>query len=227
MGMEQTTQYNSEQIYQVLEQEIINLVIKPGQTLGENDLSERFGVSRTPVRAVLRRLADRGLVEITPYKSTRVTLLSFDEIEQMIYLRVAVETAVLEDFLDRMTPILMEKIRYIIRKQTVLIGQPFEHSQFYALDSQLHEVWFKTVGKLHLWEMIKQSQVHYTRFRMLDIVAAQMYPQIVEEHEQLFGMLECRDKAGIGPLMKQHLYGGVTRLQRRIDTEFSDYFRTE
>lgn len=225
--MENQTQYNSDIIYETLENEIISLAIKPGQTLGENDLSARFGVSRTPVRAVLRRLADRGLVEITPYKGTRVTLLSLDEIEQMIYMRAAVEAEVLRDFADMVTPILMEKVRYIIRKQTVLIQGQFEHSQFYRLDTQLHEVWFREMGKMHIWELIKQAQVHYTRFRMLDIVTAQQYPQIVREHSLMFDCIERKDGAGLGELIKQHLYGGITRLKPSIEAEFADYFKDE
>ncbi|MBP8856082.1 MAG: GntR family transcriptional regulator [Oscillospiraceae bacterium] len=224
-AVESSQSFNSESIYDILEDEIVSLVIKPGQALGEVELSERFGVSRTPIRAVLRRLADRGLVEIEPYKATRVTLLSRLEIEQLIYMRVAVETAVLKDFMDVVSPILMEKIRYIIRKQAVLIEGTFESGQFYALDSQLHEVWFKETGKLHLWEMIRQAQVHYTRFRMLDILAAQMYPQIVAEHEELFALLEKKDKAALDELMQRHLYGGITRLRGRINTDFHDYFR--
>lgn len=223
--MEVTRQYNSEMIFDLLEQEIINLTIKPGQELGENELSTRFGVSRTPVRAAMRRLADRGLVEITPYKGTRATLLNMDEIEQMIYMRVAVEASVLADFCQEVPPLTMEKMRYIIRKQTVLINGEFEHSRFYELDEQLHGLWFEVTGKLHIWELIRQAQVHYTRFRMLDILAAQQYPQIISEHEQLFDAVMRGDVAMLRSVIQEHLYGGVARLRPRLESEFADFFR--
>lgn len=225
--MESEGSYNSETIYEILEREIVSLGIKPGEALGENQLGERFSVSRTPVRAALRRLSDRGLVEILPYKGTRAALLSLQEIQQMIYMRVAVESAVLCDFLPLAEPIVMEKLRYIIRKQTVLLQGAFTSGQFYELDSQLHEVWFSRTGNMRLWEMIRQSQVHYTRFRMLDIVAQQQYRDIVSEHEALFLAIERKDEGQIRALIKTHLYGGLTRLTPRIHREFADYFTVE
>lgn len=218
-------EYTSEQIYSELERGIINLDLKPGQVLGENELSERFGTSRTPIRTVLNRLSERGLVEVTPYKSTRVTLLDLDEIEQMIYMRVAVETSVVRDFMDIMTPIILEKIRYIIRQQKVLVDGEVDHAQFYLLDGQLHEIWFSETKKLRLWDMIQQAEVHYTRFRMLDIVRAKIYPQIISEHEELFRCIERGDKKGAGAVISRHLYGSLTRLSAQIQSEFSEYFK--
>ena len=96
--------YNSRDIYRQLYEEIMTLQRKPGAVLRENALCEEFGVSRTPIRSVLQELRIAGLIEVTPYKSTRVTQLDFDTISQQIYLRVAVETAVLLDFCAICTP---------------------------------------------------------------------------------------------------------------------------
>ena len=78
--------------------------IKARLHLRENALCEQFGVSRTPVRSVLQELRIAGLIEVTPYKSTRVTQLDFDTISQQIYLRNAVESAVMTDFAAACTP---------------------------------------------------------------------------------------------------------------------------
>lgn len=217
---------SSEGIYQTLKQEILDLRIKPGQTLSENELCTRFGVSRTPIRSVLQRLKETGLVDVVPYKGTTVTLLSMEEIEQRIYMRVAIESMVLRDFIDVCTPILLEKLRYIIRKQLVLLQQPdVQSSEFYRLDSQLHEVWFSTTKKELLWQLIQKTQVNYTRFRMLDIVAVQNYHEIVAEHERLFEIIEQKDKAAVEGWVKSHMYGGIYRLGDRIHTDFREYFQ--
>ena len=96
--------YNSRDIYRQLYEEIMTLQRKPGAVLRENALCEEFGVSRTPIRSVLQELRIAGLIEVTPYKSTRVTQLDFDTISQQIYLRVAVETAVVAGFLRDLYP---------------------------------------------------------------------------------------------------------------------------
>ncbi|MEG0763952.1 MAG: GntR family transcriptional regulator [Oscillospiraceae bacterium] len=216
---------SSEAIYRTLKSEILDLVIKPGQSLGENELCARFNVSRTPVRSVLARLRDGGLVNIIPYKGTFVTLLNYDDITQLIYMRVAVESMVLRDFVSIATPIIIEKLRYIIRKQKVLLETEFELQRFYDLDSQLHEVWFHTTKKDKLWKAIQRAQVNYSRFRMLDIMAAQSFPEIIQEHEAMFDMIERKDIPALQKAIEHHLYGGIRRLDGRIDAEFADYFQ--
>ena len=77
-----------EMVGETLKQEILDLRLKPGQMISENDVCDRFGVSRTPVREALRLLQEQGFVETVPYRGTYVTLLSLDNIKQMIYMRV-------------------------------------------------------------------------------------------------------------------------------------------
>lgn len=217
--------YTSRDIFRILEHEIITLKIKPGTILSENALCARFGVSRSPIRSVLQELRLCGLVNVTPYKGTQVTLMDFDIVNQIIYQRIAVETFVLEDFIKACNPIDLEKIRFIINSQRRLIkSEGFEASQFYALDSQMHEIWFVATRKEYLWECIQKSDCHYTRFRMLDIVEIKNFGQIVEEHQTILEALENGDTAAIRPLMQKHLFGGVTRLGNLIFTELKDYF---
>ena len=53
-------------LVQKLERDIVTGVLKPGDKLDERSLSERFGVSRTPVREALQTLAGSGLVATMP-----------------------------------------------------------------------------------------------------------------------------------------------------------------
>ena len=219
------TAYTSREIFTILEQEIISLKIKPGTLLSENALVERFGVSRSPIRSVLQELRICGLVTITPYKGTEVTLMDFDIINQIIYQRMAVETFVLEDFILTLDKLDLERIRHNISSERQLLEQKeFDASQFYELDSQLHEIWFSATRKDYLWENIQKSDCHYTRFRMLDIVEIKNFEQIVEEHEALLKAMENRDIKAIRPLMEKHLFGGVERLGSLIFTDLKDYF---
>lgn len=216
---------NSEEMYQILHKEILNLTLKPGEFVSENVFCERFGVSRTPVRGVLQRLAGEGLVQIVPYKGTQVSLLNFDEIQQLIYLRIAVESMVLKDFIPACTPMLLEKIRYVIRKQAVLLqSDSFEQEEFYELDSRLHEIWFNETRNPLLWQTIQKAQIHYTRFRLLDIKQRQNMHDIYHDHERLFTMIENKKADEAEEYIRQHLYGGIKRLSNKIADEYRPYF---
>lgn len=64
-------------VYESLRDEILNLILAPGSPIDEVQLAERFGMSRTPIREALVRLAGEGLVETLPNRSTMVSNIDF------------------------------------------------------------------------------------------------------------------------------------------------------
>ena len=62
-------------VYDLLRDEILNLRAPPGSNVDEARLAERFGMSRTPIREALVRLAGEGLIETLPNRSTVVSPL--------------------------------------------------------------------------------------------------------------------------------------------------------
>lgn len=226
--MEEQFKNREEMVYRCLKQDILDLKLKPGQLLKEAELCERFQVSRTPVRDALRMLQEQGFVLAVPYKGIYVTLLSLSNIKQMIYMRVAVETMVLRDFLDMVTPMMMEDIRYLIRKQKALILESdFKPEQFYRLDAQMHALWFEATKKTKLWEILQEQQLHYTRFRMLDFVTETDFTRIIKEHEEMFALIEKKDIKALEQALKDHLYFSMKRMRHQIDVEYKDYFEAE
>ena len=154
--------FSSHDIFQTLYQQIMLLELKPGSTLRENALCEQFGVSRTPVRSVLQELRIAGLIEVTPYKSTRVTQLDFDTISQQIYLRNAVESAVMTDFAAACTPEQLAQLKTRNDALRRLAAQPHpDPRMFYELDSRLHESWFLATGKDQLWLVMHYWKIFF------------------------------------------------------------------
>ena len=218
---------NSILIYQTLKKEIVNLSIPPGTIITENEICERFSVSRTPVRTAFQRLSDRKFIKIVPYKEIKVTLIDLHQIKQMIYMRTAIESKVIRDFIDLSNPLLIEKLRYFLRKQIVLLETDFTPQEFYVEDSAFHRIWFSAIDKEFLWRKIQHAQIHYTRFRMLDIVGVRDFKAIVQEHEELFSLIEKKDKESIESFFILHFNGGIRRLGDRIHSEYSGYFEPQ
>lgn len=81
----------SERAYTALREDIIDWRLEPGTVLAEVDLSERLGVSRTPVREALTRLLADGLVAAQGGRGLVVTSVSTRDIAQLFELRQALE----------------------------------------------------------------------------------------------------------------------------------------
>ena len=69
-----------EAAYRVLRERILSLALAPGSDLDEGALVASLGMSRTPVREAVIRLASEGLVTMTPNRGARVASISLDEV---------------------------------------------------------------------------------------------------------------------------------------------------
>jgi len=80
-----------ERAYHLLRRDILGGIYASGERLREEALAFQIGVSRTPVRAALNRLASEGLVEFRRYNGAVVRTLPIQEVNQIFQLRIAVE----------------------------------------------------------------------------------------------------------------------------------------
>ena len=90
-------------IAESLRDEILRGAIAPGAPLRQEEVAERFQVSRIPVRDALLRLEAQGLVHVYPNRGAFVVSLSSDEVREIYEMRVLLEGDLLERAVPRMT----------------------------------------------------------------------------------------------------------------------------
>jgi DNA-binding GntR family transcriptional regulator len=90
---------------QRLRAEILSGQLPPGERLIEEQLTQRFGISRAPLREALRELAQQGLIEHLPRRGVRVADLSADDVDELFGLRDVLERYAVERALARPQPI--------------------------------------------------------------------------------------------------------------------------
>src|SRR6187551_3760250 len=82
----------ADEVYEVLQRDVAEFKLVPGDRFTENEISERLGVSRTPVRQALFRLQQEGYVEVLFRSGWRVLPFDFEQFEQLYDLRMVLET---------------------------------------------------------------------------------------------------------------------------------------
>ncbi|MCX6467673.1 MAG: GntR family transcriptional regulator [Pseudonocardiales bacterium] len=97
--------------------------VPAGARLAEVELAERLGVSRTPVREALGRLAAEGLVELVPNRGARVASWSVAELEGVFELRAALEPRLTALAVPRATPADVEALHDLAHAM-VAVGSP-------------------------------------------------------------------------------------------------------
>jgi DNA-binding GntR family transcriptional regulator len=91
--------------------------LAPGTRLGQVELAERFGISRTPVREALRRLAGEGLVDIVSNRGFRVVELSLDAVMRRLEVRAILEPSIARLAAERRTERDVEQLRASLSRE--------------------------------------------------------------------------------------------------------------
>ena len=212
-------------IFEEIKKELISLTIKPGDRISEAEICERFSVTRPSVRAAFQRLQDIGLLEVIPYKGVTATLIRLSSVYQMIHLRTAVESWIIQDFIaSKPSPFVLEELEHNLRMQKLHIeADPVDEKEFFRLDSAMHQFWFDHMRCGEIWNMI-QRDINYERFRMLDFVGTLGYRDIVGDHEKLLENIREGKKDQVVPILSAHLNAGLARMGNPIREDYQKYF---
>jgi DNA-binding GntR family transcriptional regulator len=105
-----TTSTKADDIAILIEEQIVAGELAPGTVLRQEQLSERFQVSRTPIREALRRLAALGLVSFEPNRGVRVRTVARDELREAFLVRAELESLATELAAPRMTQTALDEL---------------------------------------------------------------------------------------------------------------------
>ncbi len=118
--------------YERIRGHVLGGEVPPGARLGQVELAERFGISRTPVREALRRLAGEGLVDFHSNRGFRVTDLGLDAVLRRMEVRSLVEPGIARLAAQRRTEEDLQHLGDVIASQESAEGGDRTHTAFWA-----------------------------------------------------------------------------------------------
>lgn len=127
----------AEQAYRHLEEQLVTLVLAPGELVGEKDLVESAGIGRTPVREAIQRLSAEGLLQVLPRRGLMVTPLRRSDLIQIIEARRVLERLMVVKAAERATPDQRQAL-LILAAQLDTAGDDLD--VFFRLDQHLDEL---------------------------------------------------------------------------------------
>jgi len=144
-----------------LRDEILRGVIEPGAPLRQEELAERFQVSRIPVRDALLRLESQGLVHVYPNRGAFVISLSADEVREIYDMRILLEGDLIERAVPRMTAEDWRRIDAAHAAATRTAGAP----DWAEGDWAFHRALYEPAGRarqLELVELLRSTVARYS-----------------------------------------------------------------
>jgi DNA-binding GntR family transcriptional regulator len=124
---------------------ILDGTLEPGTKLSQVALAEQLGVSRTPLREVLRMLQEEGLVEIEPNQRTKVAGLDPQELDELYASRILLETLALSLTIDSFTPADTKQAKALLAGMRTA-ARKGDFRTWFGSHSQFHGLMYTGVG---------------------------------------------------------------------------------
>lgn len=204
------------EIYDALRKLIVTLELPPKEVLHEKELCDRFGVSRTPVREALLRLAEHGLVTIAPQHGTFVSGISPNAVLQAHFLRVNLEIPVVLKLCD--TPGLDLSVPQAILLEQKLAAQHNSYAIFMPLDDRFHQSLFELADLGSVWQVIHTKKAHLDRIRFLKAAERSELESLTRQHEAILDAISRRSRLGAEELVRAHVSGSVGYMEQILRT---------
>jgi DNA-binding GntR family transcriptional regulator len=184
----------------------------PDERLIEEQLAERLGVSRTPVRQALTMLEAEGLVEITPNRGATVCSFSIEDVWDIYDLRAVLEGHAARRAAGRIERRELERLRELAREMEGLPGQFDDHEEeiraLVALNQEFHGTIVEASRNRRLERLINRTVEIPLMFKAFYWYTLHERTISNHYHRQILEALENGDADRAETIMREHVYEG-------------------
>jgi GntR family transcriptional regulator, rspAB operon transcriptional repressor len=196
-----------ENVYEQLRSDILSCKLPPGDDMREQELAERYAVSRQPVREALARLAREHLVTVHPRQGYRVNPISLSDARDLLRFRLALEPACVAEAIDNAGNDVLEALDQFRRFSG-------DHEAFIAYNRAFHTALAYASGNRRmaaaLCDLIGQAD------RLVRVSLANVRghdpKKLVAEHVALIEAMQRRDRRAAARIIKSH----ISQTEKRV-----------
>lgn len=191
-------------IIAILEDEVLNGILRPGDRLDEQTLARRFNVSRTPIREALRHLSSSGLVEIKINQGSTVRALTTSDLIEMF--QVFAELCGLGAQLGARR-LSAEDIAELRRLNQVCsdTAEAGDHDAFFIANQAFHAYLDSHCHNRYLLKEIDKIGKHLNVYRRFITTQPRRMTKSVEEHDLIINAIEQGQEEEAHQLMRKHV----------------------
>lgn len=180
-------------------------VLPAGTWLREQVLAERIGVSRTPIREVLNRLAAEGVVEMSRNKGARVTSFSPSDVAALYDLRARFEPHAALLAVPRMSSEDVDQLAQLSGQMEVIVSEGTGLEHLSAFNNAFHALFVERCGNRHLAIALQAVVRPAIVARTFREYSAHALRRSMLHHAELVVAAEARDGEWAEAVMRAHI----------------------
>ena len=192
-------------VFNTLRDAILTGKLIPGERLMENQLAEKLGVSRTPVREALRMLELENLVELVPRKGAQVLDMSEKDIVNILEVRSALEGLATSLACKKMTKEDLQQLKNMeVDFEKAVADNDVDH--FVDIDEDFHDLIFAATENDKLISIFRNLRIQLYRYRMAQAKNNETsMSTIVAHHRSIIRAIENHDAEEGASIAQGHI----------------------
>jgi len=194
----------SENAYESIKEAIITLKFMPGEKLNLSTITDELGISATPVRDALSRLAQEGFVDAIPFKGAFVRKVDEKMVEQLAELRELLEVAAIKRTATQFTlrdvktgEELLEKLEKAYKKNDV--------TSYVECSMEFHAMFIDRCGNEMMANVLRGFHDHVRRIAFLVVGRQGKISPFVDDYRRILEGLRKRDPEEAGRRLLDHV----------------------
>jgi DNA-binding GntR family transcriptional regulator len=193
----------SEQVYRAVRARIMGGGLAPGTFLREKDL-ESMGVSRTPIREALGRLASEGFLERLPHRGFRVPEESLGNLLELYPIVAALELLAGRLALEQFTPADVARLK-AVNGRLAEAGDRADIRAMLDLNTEFHRLISERGGNRRLAMLLDDLRSQLTRLELWYYSHRDRTQRSIREHEEIIAAIESGDRPRVLSLLERNM----------------------
>ncbi len=194
----------ADSVYEKLKADILDGGIEPGERLLEDDLSTRFGVSRTPVREALNRLEADGLVVDSPGRGVIVTEFGEEEILEGYVIRGVLEGVAARLAAQRATDLDIHRLDLLL-DALEKARSAGDLDTAIRISGDFHAQVWQVAGNRRLLKLMRDIEATMGRYQRLTMAQPGRTDRAIHEHREILEAIRAHDGDRAEGLGRAHM----------------------
>lgn len=200
-----------EELADILREMIVDCRLTPGDRINEKQLTEHFGVSRTPLREALKVLSQEGLIQLNVNRGAIVSPVTLSDLQEVFPVLAALEGAAGELASEKIT----DRELQAIRRAHALMERAYRDGDlntYFKYNQDIHARILDAADNPTLASHHRSLYGRVRRARFLANLSDERWKSAMQEHAEILSALEARDGAKLSAILRRHLAGKLAAL---------------
>jgi DNA-binding GntR family transcriptional regulator len=209
-----------DQVYNVLWRQIVDRTLRPGDKISDLQISEELGVSRTPVREALYRLAQDKIVEAKSQRGFFVASFSSQDVREIYDIRAALEVLAMRLALPHLAATQLDAAQRALDEARRQVEHDAEGARAFWLrvDREFHQMLAQAAGNGRLESLIAGLQGQIGVLQVYGTYLLEIEQMALGHHQAMLDAMRRGDSAAAERAMEQH----IDEVKARMLAEFDE-----